>query len=148
MVHSQAHERELSSIRPINSFGAPVGNVPGGVAQGSRAAGGQGSIVDKASARDLLRADVSPMDIDPRITFESIGGAKVLCTAPASRLSPEPAGVATFCASDCGSLIALRAAVVTPVTAMRGAHDTLRQDVSSKVAGVQRSGVKQYGVCY
>ncbi|CAN0416880.1 unnamed protein product, partial [Hapterophycus canaliculatus] len=35
-----------------------------------------GSIVDKASARDLLRADVSPMEIDSSITFDSIGGGK------------------------------------------------------------------------
>lgn len=60
----QTHERELSSIRPING-------------SGGQGAGGQGSIVDKASARDLLRADVSPMEIDPNITFDSIGGGKV-----------------------------------------------------------------------
>lgn len=66
----QTHERELSSIRPINSSGFSNGS-------GGQGAGGQGSIVDKASARDLLRADVSPMEIDPNITFDSIGGGKV-----------------------------------------------------------------------
>lgn len=66
----QAHERELGSIQPINSFGPSSGGGKGG-------GGGQGSIVDKASARDLLRADVSPMEIDSSVTFDSIGGGKV-----------------------------------------------------------------------
>lgn len=66
----KTHERELGSIQPINSFGPN----PGGVAGGG---GSSGSIVDKASARDLLRADVSPMEIDSSVTFDSIGGGKV-----------------------------------------------------------------------
>lgn len=70
----KTHERELGSIQPINSFGpTPAGGGGGGAAGG----GSSGSIVDKASARDLLRADVSPMEIDPSITFDSIGGGKV-----------------------------------------------------------------------
>lgn len=65
------HERELGSIQPINSFGPN----PGGAAVGG--GGSSGSIVDKASARDLLRADVNPMEIDSSVTFDSIGGGKV-----------------------------------------------------------------------
>ena len=33
--------------------------------------------MDKASARDLLRADASPIEIDDSVTFDSIGGGKV-----------------------------------------------------------------------
>ena len=33
-----------------------------------------GSLTDKASKKDLLRADVSPLSVDSRISFDSIGG--------------------------------------------------------------------------
>lgn len=70
----KTHERELGSIQPINSFGPTPGG-GGGAAGGG--GGSSGSIVDKASARDLLRADVNPMEIDSSVTFDSIGGGKV-----------------------------------------------------------------------
>ena len=69
---TQTHERELSAIRPVFPSGLSSNGNNGGPGDG-----GQGSIVDKASARDLLRADVSPMEIDDSITFDSIGGGKV-----------------------------------------------------------------------
>lgn len=80
----KTHERELGSIQPINSFGPNPGG-GGGAAGGG---GSSGSIVDKASARDLLRADVNPMEIDSSVTFDSIGGGKV--SAPCACMGTAP----------------------------------------------------------
>ena len=49
--------RELDSIAPINA-GGRMG----------------GSVRDKASKRDLLRADVNPSVVDSNVSFESVGG--------------------------------------------------------------------------
>jgi hypothetical protein len=48
-------QQELDSIQPLNS-----------VSMGS-------SIMDNASRRDLLRADVTPVEVDSKIGFDSIG---------------------------------------------------------------------------
>jgi len=51
---------EMRSIQPINIQAA------------SSALGG--SVLDRASKRDLARADVAPVAVDPRIGFSSMGG--------------------------------------------------------------------------
>ncbi len=52
---------ERDSIQPINKTN-------------SHDFGVGGSVLDKASKRDLLRADVTPLTIDPNIGFSSVGG--------------------------------------------------------------------------
>mmetsp|Transcript_2762 Transcript_2762/g.4160 ORF Transcript_2762/g.4160 Transcript_2762/m.4160 type:complete len:1396 (+) Transcript_2762:65-4252(+) len=61
----RAHEeerlrRELASILPLSA-----GNMGGGMG---------GSVRDKASRRDIARADVTPLAVDPSLGFASVGG--------------------------------------------------------------------------
>ena len=51
-------DKERDSIQPINFLEKSLG----------------GSVKDKASARDLLRADVMPVAVDSKIGFDSVGG--------------------------------------------------------------------------
>ena len=66
--HFNRHERrrisrELDSVRPINAL-----NGNGFIS------GMGGSVLDKASKRDVSRADATPLAVDPKIGFQSIGG--------------------------------------------------------------------------
>jgi SpoVK/Ycf46/Vps4 family AAA+-type ATPase len=55
-------EEERDSIQPINFISSAL---DGGLG---------GSVKDKASRRDLLRADVTPVAVDPKLGFDSVGG--------------------------------------------------------------------------
>ena len=53
-------DRELNSIQPINT--------------GGRGLNMGGSVVDHSSKRDLSKADVNPVAVDPNVSFASVGG--------------------------------------------------------------------------
>ena len=63
-------QRERDSVQPMD-----IGQLGGGGGSGSGQGQGMGgSVRDKASQRDLLRADVAPVAVDPRLGFQSVGG--------------------------------------------------------------------------
>jgi SpoVK/Ycf46/Vps4 family AAA+-type ATPase len=55
-------------------MGMGGGGSGGGMENGNIGSGMGGSVLDKASRRDLSRADVLPMVVDQGINFESVGG--------------------------------------------------------------------------
>ena len=67
---------ELDSIQPINTTAPSFTShfTSTGTGTGGMSGGMGGSLVDKASKKDLLRADVTPLAIDPGLDFASVGG--------------------------------------------------------------------------
>lgn len=65
-------QEERDSIQPMNMGGASsaLGHAPGmGLGTGMG-----GSLHDRASHRDLMRADAGPVAVDPGLGFQSVGG--------------------------------------------------------------------------
>jgi hypothetical protein len=66
-------DKERDSVQPINNY--PENGTMNGDNAGMGGMGGMGgSVMDKASKRDLLRADVTPVNVDPSLGFSSVGG--------------------------------------------------------------------------
>ena len=64
--------KERESIQPLN-MGLNMGNMGNG-GNSSNSAGMGGSVMDRASNKDMLRVDANPIAIDPSIGFDSVGG--------------------------------------------------------------------------
>lgn len=60
-------QAERDSVQPLNMGSLGAGSGDTGLSMG-------GSLKDKASQRDMLRADAAPVAVDPKLGFQSIGG--------------------------------------------------------------------------